>query len=49
MMPEFKSYSPDVEVLGDVIEAFIAGFPTEIKNVGQIPSPTNDWVGRTCG
>jgi hypothetical protein len=50
MMPEFKSYSPDVEVLVDIIEAFIAGFPTEIKNVGQIPSQQTTgledvWVG----
>lgn len=33
-MSEFKSYSPDVEVVGDVIEAFIAGFPSEMTNMG---------------
>ena len=33
-MPEFESFSPNVEVLGEVIDAFIAGFPSELKNLG---------------
>lgn len=33
-MAEFKSFSDDAEVLGDVIEAFIAGFPAELMTLG---------------
>ncbi len=33
-MAEFKSFSRNVEVMGEVIEAFIAGFPSELKNLG---------------
>jgi hypothetical protein len=33
-MAEFKSFSDEVEVVGDVIEAFIAGFPAELVNLG---------------
>ncbi len=34
-MTEFKSFMPDVEVLGQVIEAFIAGFPPELRKIGS--------------
>ncbi len=34
-MAEFESFSPEVEVLGEVIEAFIAGFPTELASLGM--------------
>ena len=33
-MTEFKSFTPDVEVIGQAIEAFIAGFPTELSKIG---------------
>ena len=33
-MTEFKSFTPDAEVLGQVIEAFIGGFPPELSKIG---------------
>jgi hypothetical protein len=32
---EFKSFVADVEVLGDAIEAFVAGFPPELSKIGS--------------
>src|SRR4030042_4244097 len=32
---EFQSFAADVEVLGDVIEAFVAGFPPELSKIGS--------------
>ncbi|MEW6530239.1 MAG: hypothetical protein AB1473_05340 [Thermodesulfobacteriota bacterium] len=33
-MAEFQSYSPRVEVVGEVVAAFIAGFPAEVREQG---------------
>jgi len=33
-MAEFKSYEPGVEVLGEVLAAFMAGFPEGTKEMG---------------
>ncbi|MGO9121631.1 MAG: hypothetical protein ACLQPD_28980, partial [Desulfomonilaceae bacterium] len=33
-MTEFKSFTADVEVIGQAIEAFIAGFPPELSKIG---------------
>jgi hypothetical protein len=35
MMAQFKSYSPDVEVLGESVQAFIEGFPAGLADVGK--------------
>jgi hypothetical protein len=32
---EFKSFSADVEVIGEAIEAFVAGFPPELSKIGS--------------
>jgi hypothetical protein len=32
---EFKSFAADAEVLGDAIEAFVAGFPPELSKIGS--------------
>ncbi len=34
-MAEFKSFAADVEVLGEAIEAFVAGFPPELSKIGS--------------
>jgi hypothetical protein len=34
-MAEFVSFEPDVEVIGEVIRAFIGGFPSELSEVGM--------------
>jgi hypothetical protein len=33
-MSEFKSFSPEVEVTGEVLMAFLAGFPEEFRSSG---------------
>lgn len=33
-MAEFKSFSPEVEVTGEVLMAFLAGFPQEFREAG---------------
>lgn len=33
-MAEFKSFEPDVEVSGEVVAAFVAGFPREVQQSG---------------
>ena len=34
VMAQFKSFTPGVEVRGEVIQAFVAGFPPEVKKNG---------------
>jgi hypothetical protein len=35
-MAEFKAFAPRVEVLGEVLNAFIGGFPSEVLGIGKM-------------
>ncbi|GEM_PF-1835326 len=34
-MAQFKSFAPGVEVLGEVIQAFLSGFPAGLEDAGS--------------